>query len=301
MTQRFRRQRDRSAGFSLVEILVVMVIMGLVVSAIMSLYVNMQRTSGSSEEVIEVQQGLRIALDRIALDLRMAGFLVTGPPLDAAGPNSITIHSATTRNQYARIDAQPASPASGVLTLAIKPEEMALMFDTGDKVRIVDPTTGCLMITNNCTDASVGSISSASSGLLKIDLTGASFAGIELRVLPEAMVVRADDAGVYPNTITYELADDPDKPGSKMLVRRVNQTGSPTAAETATQTMVGKISSLEFTYSMDDGTALTTVPTARLDEIRKVQVVMTAETIDTKNSSGVKVREAGTSVKLRNR
>jgi prepilin-type N-terminal cleavage/methylation domain-containing protein len=300
MIKRFRQRIYSAAGFSLVEILVVMVIMGLVVSAIMSLYVNMQKTSGSSDEVVEIQQGLRIALDRIALDLRMAGFLVTGNAISAAGPNSITLRSAASRNQYARISAAPAAPAAGKLTLTIDPPEMALMFDNGDDVRIVDPAAGCLLITNSCTDTTTRSIAVAPvSGEIKITVDGAADLGIQNRVMPEAMLVRADSStATYPNTITYELAADPDKPGSQMLVRRLNG-----AVVSSANAMAGKISSLSFLYTMDDGTVLTNVPAARLGEIQSVRVVLQGTTVDSVLAAGgpPKIREAGTIVKLRNR
>ena len=68
-------RRLDSKGFSLVELMVVTALMGLVVMAVYSVYSSTRRHAYTSEEVVEVQQNLRIALDRMAREVRLAGFL----------------------------------------------------------------------------------------------------------------------------------------------------------------------------------------------------------------------------------
>jgi prepilin-type N-terminal cleavage/methylation domain-containing protein len=296
MNKRGGHRRGRAAGFSLIELLVVIVIMGLVVSAIMSLYVNMQKTSGSDEEVVEIQQGLRIALDRIAQDLRMAGFLMTDNTIGVAGPNSITLVSAASSGSYARIGAE-AAISSGSATLAIDPPGMAQMFDTNDSVRIVSPVSGksCVVADPSSSASPVLTVTSAGAGTISVteEVSGSVTAS---NVLKECMVVRAAGASSQVQ-ITYELDADPVNPAALALVRRVN--GAATTTENA---QLGKISKLEFFYILDSGAVLTTVPTASLESIRSVRVKLEASTVDTVALTGtVKTREAETTVKLYNR
>ncbi|MDD2542043.1 MAG: prepilin-type N-terminal cleavage/methylation domain-containing protein [Desulfuromonadaceae bacterium] len=63
-------------GFSLVEILVVIAMLGIVMGAVYTLFITHQRTAYTSDETVEVQQNLRIAMDAVTKDLRMAGMLV---------------------------------------------------------------------------------------------------------------------------------------------------------------------------------------------------------------------------------
>lgn len=67
--------KNRS-GFTLIEVLIVAAMLGIVMGAIYSLYVTHQRTAYTQEEVVEVQQNLRIAMDSISRDIRMSGFLI---------------------------------------------------------------------------------------------------------------------------------------------------------------------------------------------------------------------------------
>jgi len=93
---------DKRSGFSLVELLVVMVIMGLVMTSIYGLYLHNLKTANTSEEVVDVQQNLRIAYDMMARDIRMAGFSNAQSVIAATG-DSLMLSVASPYNSYARI------------------------------------------------------------------------------------------------------------------------------------------------------------------------------------------------------
>jgi len=61
-------------GFTLTEILVTLVLVGIFSSAMLSLYITNTRDYTVQTQVVDVQQNLRAAISMMAKDLRMAGF-----------------------------------------------------------------------------------------------------------------------------------------------------------------------------------------------------------------------------------
>ena len=70
-------------GFSLIELLIVMGMLTLVLVAVYSLYDTHSKSAYVQEEVVDVQQNLRIAMDSISRDIKMSGILI--PLTDNAG------------------------------------------------------------------------------------------------------------------------------------------------------------------------------------------------------------------------
>ena len=64
-------------GFTLVEVLIVSFMLILVLSAVYSLFSVNQRSAYTQDEVVDVQQNLRIAMDAISQDIRLSGFLIS--------------------------------------------------------------------------------------------------------------------------------------------------------------------------------------------------------------------------------
>lgn len=61
-------------GFTLVEIMLAMVISVIVVAAIYAAYISQQRSSTAQEQVAEMQQNLRAALELMSREIKMAGY-----------------------------------------------------------------------------------------------------------------------------------------------------------------------------------------------------------------------------------
>lgn len=61
-------------GFSLVELMVVIVVAGLMMSSVYSLLFTQQKSYQVQEQTLEVQQGMRSGLDLLVYELRMAGY-----------------------------------------------------------------------------------------------------------------------------------------------------------------------------------------------------------------------------------
>src|SRR6266508_4325942 len=71
------------AGYSLVEVLVAIAVMGLLMSATLSLLQSGLAAWGWGAGRVEAQQGIRVALERMARELREAGYDPTGAGIEA--------------------------------------------------------------------------------------------------------------------------------------------------------------------------------------------------------------------------
>ncbi len=66
--------KNRSKGLTLVELLIIMVIMSLIMGGLIAVFISHIRISAAEEARIDVQQNLRIAVDRMKDSLRQSGF-----------------------------------------------------------------------------------------------------------------------------------------------------------------------------------------------------------------------------------
>ena len=64
--------RNRTRGFTLVEVLITVVVAGVLGGALMTLVLGQQKFYGHSDDTIVAQQNLRAAMDLMATELRMA-------------------------------------------------------------------------------------------------------------------------------------------------------------------------------------------------------------------------------------
>jgi type IV pilus assembly protein PilW len=69
---------SKQYGFTLIELMVVMVITGIIVAAVFSAYTTQQKTYLAQEQIAEMQQNLRAAVDILSREIRAAGLDPTG-------------------------------------------------------------------------------------------------------------------------------------------------------------------------------------------------------------------------------
>jgi prepilin-type N-terminal cleavage/methylation domain-containing protein len=131
-------------GMTLVEVLVVAAILGVVVMAVMSLFIPTVQNTAVQTEVSDVQSNLRLAIDRMTDDLLTAGFLMDGaaPSInnDATG---FTIQTRLVGSGFGRTTAATGDK----ITLA--QEAMLTSFPQGSSLRLFnpsDPTAGSSQI-----------------------------------------------------------------------------------------------------------------------------------------------------------
>lgn len=323
-------------GFTLVEVLVTMIIMGLVITSVYSLFLNSQRSSITSEEVVDVQQNLRIAYDMMARDIRMAGFAHPGG-LSGATASEITIQSASPFGRYARIIrvddnvGAEVDPAVGIPSTSVTeysfiiPFEHAKSLRQGHVFRICRPQDGTYVPTN----ANDGTYFIATSDparnaadeyYINLELLAPGGADtINFAIEPNGDLlarVMVDDVGtptvlyypydndpaVDPFAIVYSLVDDPSSadPNQKRLMRVVTN-GSDTLES---QVLATKILDVQFNYILLNNTVVP-APVANLGDVVGIQIHLTGATDATQtgkaNYSGVKTREIFGRVHMKNR
>ncbi len=288
-------------GFSLVELLIVCAMMGLVMAAIFTLYQTHQRIAYTQEEVVEVQQNLRIAMDSIARDLRMAGFLMPSGtnPLDSATANTLTINTASENVVYARLTADVTTAASSTTTFTVESSEVVDGFDSGASgsiVRIIRPADKSQPMSNET--FRVSSKDRTAKTLTLVRTSGASFsAGVVFKKGDIIVKTAASTPDTYPNTIVYSVGGSSCPSGQNCIARNANGGGDDIVANNIAAAGAG----LQFSYILDDNTE--TAAPADLSKIRSVRVIITGQTVATTALSGgqAKQREIVSIVRIRNR
>jgi prepilin-type N-terminal cleavage/methylation domain-containing protein len=288
-------------GFTLVEVLIVMGIMGLIIGAIFSVYLTHQRSAYTQEEVVEVQQNLRIAMDSITRDVRMAGMLVpaTTNAVNAAGANSLTINTASARGIYARIDVGfTATSGATSVTCTVETPEAVDVFkaNSGNTLRIVRPVDGSrLFDTAFSIDTDTG-YDRTNKRLILTREDGGTFGGSDV-IKRGDMIVMTPAAATATDNIQYGIVAGGTLtcPANQQCIARTANGGTP-------EIIAGNISNLQFTYILDDYNETNAPTSSDLGRIRAVRVTVTGQTATTALlSSGAKTRELTSVVKIRNR
>ena len=311
----------RDAGFTLIELLIVMGMLGFVITALYSLYLSHERAAYTQDEVVEVQQNVRIAMDSITRDIRNAGTLIPrtdnpatvsnieSSPVGSASANSITLNMASSQEGYAWVSADlyPAGPITN-LTLSVDSTTSLANFTAGDFVRIIRPE---LMTEATGTAGSLYSVNStaaAPSPVMNLHYVSGIQPGTSTpfkRGDVIALVTNAATSGyVHPNTVIYSLGAGGSCPSGEVCIMRSDNGVSNVVAT--------NIANLTFSYIMDDSTntEVSQIPTppsypnlTDVSTIKEVRVTVTGQTVTTVPLSGgpAKQRQMTSIIKLRNR
>ena len=301
-----RGQTDK--GFTLVELLIVCGMLGIVMGAIFTLYQTHQRSAYTQEEVVEVQQNLRIAMDSIARDLRMAGFMVPDGtnPLSVPTVNSLTINTASEGGKYARIseDNFTVSVTAGTDIIFTVDSNDAFSVDSPNRqvVRIIRPANSTEPVVTTYTVEGVrntdANCSPKVAPCLVLNPTEGGGASVTFSKGDIIAKIGTTASESYPNTIAYSVTSIDECPSGQNCIQR----DPGTAAIVANNIQAG---GLEFSYILDNGSepAPATLTAADLPNIRAVRVTITGETVATTALSGgqAKTRQIASILRIRNR
>lgn len=130
-----------STGFSLLEALIAMILAGVVMTAIFKVYVNQHKNWGQQEQIIDMQQNARAAIDELTRQIRMAGF---GLPLQLDGIEAYNTDPDTIILNYAADGCQaPIEHAMPNVSSELRCDghDVSCFWD-GQWVYIFDPDSG---------------------------------------------------------------------------------------------------------------------------------------------------------------
>lgn len=118
-------------AFTLLELLMAMVIVGVVIGAIYAVFVSSSRSYHTQDSAVEAQQRVRVGIDFMVRDIRMAGFDPLGSatdahPLDSDGAGIKEATSSKIRFTY-DID------MNGVIDNPKKQERITYEYDSGNE------------------------------------------------------------------------------------------------------------------------------------------------------------------------
>lgn len=91
--------RAREEGFTLVELLSVLLILGIILAGVYSLFLSQQRAFSAQEQIMELDEEIRSALDLMTREIRLAGYKTAGATF-----NGVTTASATSIHILADLD-----------------------------------------------------------------------------------------------------------------------------------------------------------------------------------------------------
>jgi prepilin-type N-terminal cleavage/methylation domain-containing protein len=321
-------------GVTLIELLVVMGLFGIVMGALYCVYSAHHRSAYTQDEVVEVQQNLKIGIESITRDIRMAGILVpdspnTGekmPPVQLAGnatgilqplpaPDNIysdemTLNTASASATFARIaplnNAATYFVTAATFILPVDSSQTVDSFNVNDHVRIVRP--------RDRFEPKLSNEALLTGRVYRITGTNREVPSLTLNIAagysdPANIILNKGDmicktASPYtnPNTIKYCLgptaACGPGATcpsGQHCLMRNVNNA--------TTDVIAQNVAGLQFRYLLDDGTEVDTPMPDDYRIIRAVRVTLTGRTFTTNALSGAQAKMLQTElvVQIRNR
>lgn len=213
-------------GFTLVELMVAIAILGLVLMAITTTFIGQRRSGLTQDDVADAQQSVRIGLETLARDIRNAGLLIPKNgatfPVATAGIFNITLTVGSVTDIYATIE--NPTDADGNITGLTDPitftvnDARDFQNRSGSEVRIVRPSTGDEPGRDDgakdvCYTATY--ISPTELSLAYVSSTSLPTGGIaDITFAPGDTIFLHDCASAWPVQIIYSLDPDPGPTGT---------------------------------------------------------------------------------------
>jgi len=260
-------------GVTLIELLIALVMSSILIAALYRVFINQQRIYNTQEQVVDIQQSVRVAINRMMSEIRMAGFGNVGNVLNLVGGV----------NGFKQV----ITPGRDKITIVGGFKQIRR--DNGGPI-LVSSVSGNTIKLNYATDdfdgsahrfISIGGIESNT----VLERSG--------RVLTLGSALRFNHPENTPifkiEAITYQTGLTKDIPALK----RNENTGG------GAQPLADNIEDIQFEYFDTEGK-----PTADPPNIRMVKVTVTARTKmsdpDFKGGDGYRRRQIGSNIYIRN-
>ncbi len=170
----------RSHGFTLVELLVVMVIAGVLLAAFTAFYLSQQRTVRHHQIEVETSQALRTALEQVSRDLRSArkdityDFNASPPPSTVGRPTFVTADAGNVEfeldaNDDGTVTASDPSEHRGYRLAGSTIEQYDASTTTW--VTMADYVSAFALTYRDCNQATLGAPVATPNGIKSIDIS----------------------------------------------------------------------------------------------------------------------------------
>jgi Tfp pilus assembly protein PilW len=270
--KRMKRNRIRlknSGGFTLIVVMATLAILGIALIGIYEMVIQQQRGYLVQEDVSEAQQDIRVAMEMMASEIRMAGMdlpntvLPICPAIPActdSNPDSITINLTSGASTF-------LVPNAGVVTDGIQVFVQSVDGFLAGIVNIIRPASKALISSHTISGPVVSGPPAA------IPLGTPS---------PDPNLLQAGDMVVMPNfTVTYDLVGQQLRRNGVVLAENIQN--------------------LQFSYILNTGTE-SNAPPANSRDIQAVRITVISSTTKAVSQLGGanRNRQLSTVVKLRN-
>lgn len=265
----------RNKGVTLIELLVVLVISSILVGALYRTFVGQQKTYTVQEQVVDMQQNVRVAIDRMSRDLRMAGY----------GGNFLTVFGNV--NGFSNI----ITPVDNANNIGNNDDKITIIL--ADQVGVL--TSNVAKTNTQLNVSSAGQL--FNNGTKRyLNLNGqnnysvSSVSGSTITLTTALAEDHLANEPVYlVKAITYDLGTSDGKP----TLRRYENTGG------GSQPLAENIENLQFSYFDANGNSTSTPA-----YIRMIKVTVTARTSmsdpEFKGGGGYRRRTLASNIKVRN-
>ena len=273
-----RTTLKKQGGMTLIELLVAMVICAILIGATYRVFISQQKIFVVQQDVVDMQQNSRFAIDRMTREIRMAGFgavadvfpipflpvpLEKSISLDTPVPGALTIVEAG--NEAAKLTSLAARPDNQITVSTLTDTLGNALFDTNAKKYVSIDGLECHEITS--IDSKTNTITLKDKLLYRHEVGTPAFA---VRV------------------ITYQVV----RQNGELLLTRDENTGE------GRQVMADNIESVRFEYRDAAG-----IFTTNVSDARTVGIFLTAMTAqsdpDLKGGDGYRRRYISTFVQLK--
>ena len=269
----------KQKGLTLIELLIAMAITGILGAGIYRTFTGQQHTYTVQEQVVDMQQNVRIAISRMTRELRMGGFGKLGATFFGGGG----MHG-----QYSNV-VTPGGDGKSVTVVAAYKNLTTLSANApaGSTSIQLNNTSGFDLISKRYI-----SINGMESYRIQ------NIAGNLITLMPGDQLIYSyfpGDPVFLVMSITYSIGV---LDGKSVLLRDDHLGLGP-------QPVAENIEDLRFRYVMSDGTVLDVVPGAQIDNIRMIQVTVVARSDKTdpelvKGGDGFRRRTLISNIQLRN-
>ena len=277
----------KQKGMTLIELLVAMAITGLLGAGVYRTFTGQQHTYEVQDQIVDMQQNVRMAISRMTRELRMGGYGKLGATFfDGGGMHGAYQHVVTPGGDGKSVTVVAALQTLGTLTANAPNGSTTLTVSNGaafdlDKKKYI-------------------SINGMESYRIK-------------KIDGNQVTLKASDKLIYSHftgepvflvmSITYSIGM---LDGISVLLRD-DHLDHPNPQDNGPQPVAENIENLQFRYVMKDGAVLDAVPPAQLDDIRMIRVTIVAtsdknkpDPVLAKVGDGFRRRTLTTNIQLRN-